>query len=805
MRTLFNLLTGKNGYAPYEYQKRVANRILKGKNILLSAPTGAGKTWAVLLPFLFSWKKGYPIVDRLIYVLPLRSLATSLYNETVMSCSSIFKVKKKPEERNGEVDEIVITIQTGEQKDDSFFEGDIIFTTVDQCLSSYINMPVSLPRRVGNINAGALLGSMIVLDEFHLLEPDKAMQTAIEMLSRLKPFSNFIIMTATLSAKSMEILNGLLGGEIIRLPEQEVLALPSHSDKKRTFRWANHALEAKDIIQSHHGGRSIVIVNTVGRAQEIFLDFNEYASHNGVKLFLLHSRFYPEDRKKTEDELMDWFGKNAKFSNTILVTTQVIEAGIDISADNLHTELAPLNSIIQRAGRCARYAGNRGIGTVWIYELQKDDSGKVRLGAYRDQSVAIRETRKVMELLDPGGEIIPFSLEQEWINQVHTEQECSYLQSYKQDTQQLKKQVHEAMDGRSPAAVRKLIRDVASVSVIITDRPEELRFDKREWPQMLSVPRSSLYRLKDFFSGIIDETWVAKLPMEGDDDQKSLHFEWQIISSIDEAVNAPWLVVIHPEYASYSQNIGLQIGVSGSFRPPKYHQRALISGYSIKYETYAEHVQQVLKVCRSMHPYYQNALSRLQDYYDNRINGKPIEQFVELACVLHDTGKLSIKWQEAVQAWQKHKNSSKLTDAPLAHSDYDPESDFEEKKRFSRQPPHAAEGAYAISKWLNGCMDNDFALVLWTAITRHHGAFTDSLGDFKLINGAAQWIQKDVTVECSTSIMLDDAPDMVMRKGYGKNALLSFSGNADDEDLWPLYVFFVRRLRLADQKSQQGG
>ncbi len=805
MRTLFNLLAGKKDYAPYEYQERVANYILKGKNLLLCAPTGAGKTWAALLPFLFSWKKATPIVDRLIYVLPLRSLATSLYNETIMSCASVFKVKKNPEERNGEADEIVITIQTGDQKDDPFFEGDIIFTTVDQCLSSYINMPVSLPRRVGNINAGALLGSLIVLDEFHLLEPDKAMQTAIEMLSRLKQFSNFIIMTATLSAKSMEVLNGLLGGEIIRLPEQEVLALPSHSDKKRTFRWVNHVLKAKDIIQSHQGGRSIVIINTVVRAQEIFWDLNEYASRNGIKLFLLHSRFYPEDRKKTEDGLNHWFGKNANLSNTILVTTQVIEAGIDISADNLHTELAPLNSIIQRAGRCARYAGNRGAGTVWVYELQKDDSGKVRLGAYRDQSVVIRETRKMMELLVPGGEIISFSSEQEWINQVHTEQECSYLQSYTQNIHQLKRKVHEAMDGKNPAAVRNLIRDIASVSVIITDRPEELRFDKKEWPQMLSVPRSSLYRLKDFFSGIIDETWVAKLPMEGDDDQAIMHFEWQIISSIDEAVNAPWLVVIHPEYASYSQDIGLQIGVSGSFRPPKYHQRPLISGYSIQYETYAEHVHRALKVCRSMHPYYRNALSCLQDYYDKRINGKPIEKFVELACVLHDTGKLSIKWQEAVQAWQKHKNSSKLTDAPIAHSDYDPENDFEEKKSFSRQPPHAAEGAYAVARWLNDCMDNDVALVLWTAITRHHGAFTDSLGSFKLIDGAAQWIQKDVTAEYSKSITLDDAPDIVMRKEYVKKALLSFSKNADDEDLWPLYVFFVRRVRLADQKSQQGG
>ncbi|HLC14801.1 MAG TPA: DEAD/DEAH box helicase, partial [Thermodesulfovibrionia bacterium] len=211
METIFNALTGNKGFSPYPYQQSVAVSLFEGKNVILCAPTGAGKTWAAVLPFLANWKLEQQFADRLIYVLPLRSLATSLYNDIRRACENAFnevseykiRFQKRP----------YVTIQTGDQKDDPFFEGDIIFTTVDQCLSSYLNMPVSLPQKVANINAGAFIGSLIVFDEFHLLESDKAQKTAIEMLIRLNPFSRFIIMTATLSSKSIDCLKSLLNAE----------------------------------------------------------------------------------------------------------------------------------------------------------------------------------------------------------------------------------------------------------------------------------------------------------------------------------------------------------------------------------------------------------------------------------------------------------------------------------------------------------------------------------------------------------------------------------------------------------------
>ena len=805
MKELFDQLTGNQGLKPYTYQERVAQYLCGGNNIFLCAPTGAGKTWAALLPYLWSKSQRIAFADRLIYVLPLRTLATTLYAETVACCKRVFKVKNLPEERINVENEIVITIQTGEQKNDPFFEGDIVFTTIDQCLSSYLNCPVSLPQRLGNVNAGALLGSLVVFDEFHLLEPGKSMDTAIEMLERLKPFSQFIIMTATLSTKSLNTLREILSGEPVQLKCEEVLSLPSHREKKRTYRWINRPLSSDDVLNHHAGKRSIVILNTVTRAQNIFKELRKKLEESNIKLMLLHSRFYSEDRKNTENDLTEWLGKDAVKTDVILVTTQVVEAGIDISADNLHTELAPLNSIVQRAGRCARYEGKRGVGTVWVYELETNEKGPV-LGPYRDndQKALIENTRIIMEQLPADGEILDFTEELERLDKVHTLYETKYLDSYWQNQGSLKNKVHEAMDGRNETAVRELIRDVASVNVIICNKPDSLRFNEARWPRMLSVPRTSLYNLAPFFEESRDfgET-VAWYPTESSniiDNESDFSFGWECVTAKESLKNVSWLIVINPQFASYSPKLGLQIGVNGDYEEPKYFDRPAIPRYKIHYETYREHVQKVVGECRARNHSYRNATIKLSRKYG--VSADRLEIWAVMSCALHDVGKLSIKWQESVRKWQQFKNPQKLTDEPIAHSDYNPETDFEQKIQLPKQPPHAAEGAYAMGQWLIDCMGEDVAVAVWTAIARHHGAFTESLGNFKMIDRASELVKKTLPCGSDKEVVLADEPDNVDQNKF-KEDLLFFSKN-DDERLWPLYVFLVRRLRLADQKSQKG-
>lgn len=82
------------GFDPYEFQKKVAELLLNGKNVILSVPTGAGKTWASIMPFLYAkHNKDNNFPQKMIYSLPLRTLANSIHYDidSLLSKESIKK------------------------------------------------------------------------------------------------------------------------------------------------------------------------------------------------------------------------------------------------------------------------------------------------------------------------------------------------------------------------------------------------------------------------------------------------------------------------------------------------------------------------------------------------------------------------------------------------------------------------------------------------------------------------------------------------------------------------------------------
>lgn len=125
-------------------------------------------------------------------------------------------------------------------------------------------------------------------------------------------------------------------------------------------------LVTKIIEEAEHNGgqRVLVVLNTVEKAQEVYenlcVTLEEKQKGNlRQKTWLLHSRFTLEDRRKKEETLKEEF-PNPKKDNDgakILVATQVVEASLDIDADVLFTELAPMDSLVQRMGRVLRRIG----------------------------------------------------------------------------------------------------------------------------------------------------------------------------------------------------------------------------------------------------------------------------------------------------------------------------------------------------------------------------------------------------------------------------------------------------------------
>lgn len=812
IRELLPRLLGKN-VSPYPYQGRVDEFLRQGRNVLISAPTGAGKTWSVLLPFLLSSLEGRRLADRVIYALPMRTLAVNLWDSTRKACERAGLAGTLEDDATSK--EILrITIQTGERKEDKFFQGDIIFTTIDQLLSSYLMMPVSLPGRLANINAGALVGSLIVFDEVHLLEPGRSLATVLDLARRFRGLAQFVLMTATLSGRAAQILEAELNAELVAVDEKDLDRMPNQREKQRTWVWVPRALTPEDVIEQHAGGRSIVVCNTVWRAQQVYAGIRELLAKKGLPTmpFLLHSRFLRDDRRSVEDELSSYFGPAASKTDVILVATQAIEVGIDISADILHAEICPANSLLQRAGRCARYEGKRGVGTVRVYELPTSDNGTPQPGPYRELVPLIDATREVIARETWNGTVVGYWDEQALVRRVHEDQEGTLLGNVILNARARAGEVAQAVDTGDRSKIRDLIRDVDSVGVLVHDRPEEVR--PADGPEVVSVPRTSLWALsRAFDDGSVQ--WVAMQPKDtqemGDLEFSGRHgFTWERVSSMNELRLAPWMIALNPAVASYDKELGLILGRPGGTTPIRYLEREAFGDSRMRCESSEEHARKTVAATSGVLGRSTMAVRMLEKRLSLPVG--TVERMALAGAALHDTGKLQVSWQRGITTWQRHKNPNHpilLSGEPLAHSDYVYHEDWQEARSsvYSR-PPHAVQGALAISNvlfddfvaWLaDEQLAMDCTAIVCSVIARHHSARAETVESFSLIPSAGGEVEKYLRLigHEARSPSLVQQPGALVRQDF-VDSLIKMER---DDTLFPLYGFLVRCLRLADQAA----
>lgn len=135
-------------------------------------------------------------------------------------------------------------------------------------------------------------------------------------------------------------------------------------------------------------GPTVLVVNRVDTAVQVFESLSSIVTRTrvGTDLRLVHSRFRPAERAGWRNAFLSRAACNAG-TDRIIVATQVIEAGVDVSAGVLLTEIAPWPSLVQRFGRCARWGG---AGPVIVLDSSPKDSkaaapyGKEEIDAARD-------------------------------------------------------------------------------------------------------------------------------------------------------------------------------------------------------------------------------------------------------------------------------------------------------------------------------------------------------------------------------------------------------------------------------------
>lgn len=174
----------------------------------------------------------------------------------------------------------------------------------------------------------------------------------------------------------------------------EVVGVPAARDPDHE-RWAELVLEAHRETSS---GITLAVANTVRSATALHSALKGIAIE-GIDLRLVHSRFRGLERARWRGTFLSREACEPK-ANRIIVATQVVEAGVDISADALVTEVAPWPSLVQRFGRCARYGGS---GRIVVVDRFHDRTSAAALKARTEEERAARRREEDARTSRPYG------------------------------------------------------------------------------------------------------------------------------------------------------------------------------------------------------------------------------------------------------------------------------------------------------------------------------------------------------------------------------------------------------------------
>ena len=394
-RDLFSRATGIQS-GPFEYQHRLATDPELPQ--LLDVPTGCGKTAAVVLAWLWRRRFAGPSTRdstprRLVYCLPMRVLVEQTRDECKKWLENLGLLAERPgddtlaggwgrDHREPGDHRIAVTgLMGGEDADewDRYPERDaIIIGTQDMLLSRALNRGYGMSRYRWPVHYALLNNDCLwVMDEVQLMGNGLATTSQLQAFRKIynKSGNNLSIwMSATLDRTRLNTIDN------DTTPDEWAYETLSENDlshavlrRRRNARkpigkappilttencsskdCGTYAQEVVGFVLDRHipGTLTTVIVNNVQRAQEIYKQILDFGSDGAPprtpeNTTLLHSRFRAPDRAERM-RLLEGDG------DRMIISTQVVEAGVDISARTLITECAPWPSLVQRFGRCNR-------------------------------------------------------------------------------------------------------------------------------------------------------------------------------------------------------------------------------------------------------------------------------------------------------------------------------------------------------------------------------------------------------------------------------------------------------------------
>jgi len=628
LRSIYEDLCKEKNWTPRYFIKETLDKLDRLLNeekkfvLIACLPTGYGKT-TITNVLARAALKGYPYFSRVIHVLPMRSIADDIFLEL-------------KEDKTISSD---LAVQHLLSPGSPFFAKRCIITTLDTFLLNFFKAPAYELSKLFHYDTAhsefpraMIYTSIIVFDEFHLftglgniINERKALTSVIAaIISLVDSGVPVVIMSAT-------IPNGLINqleeevkdarGILEKIEYKK--GIDSEFDKKLEEKKKRlHVLnqEIIEILNNVDKNKNIlIVVNTVEKAKQIYNSIP-----NKEEVMLLHG--------KLPEILRSKFAKEMKRSKPkILIATQVVEAGLNISYDILITDACPIDRLIQRAGRVCRFEEKE--GDIYI-------SSKIEHSAPYDKNI----TERTLDVIR-NCEELTFEFINEAIEKVYNEINAGELFKidYELKNTLLKLDTFPVFTHEE---AKKVIEDYKGLTENfgIISCFSEKRLDKKF---AIPIDEEKAILLLSKHSKIVNEKFEIKEEKINQIHSLSIYFLYKGYQGI----------VIPDE--EYIEMLG--------FNPnEKINKPCAFEGQSL-----INHTENTLKKALKMKHDFE-IMSRRYRSIGLNINIEKVEKLIKGACILHDLGKLADEYQESFNddCSCKGKYSFYLHEVPSAYYAY---------------------------------------------------------------------------------------------------------------------------------------
>jgi CRISPR-associated endonuclease/helicase Cas3 len=388
----FRAATGND---PYAYQRALAE--LSNPPAVLAVPTGAGKTQALIVSWLFRRLAHKTGPRRLVYALPMRSLV-----EQTVEVACHIRERLQLDSEQLSIHKLMGGAEPAELGDWRLWpeRDQILVGTIDMLLSRALNRGYADSRFAWPVAFGLLSNDCRwVFDEVQLMGSARATSAQLDGLRNALGTAlacETLWASATIDPRVLQTVDRPVLGSTMSLPDEDRGgALSGRLNARKTLERLDVVQQAgsdlatsiaKTALDRHVAGtRTLIVLNTVDLAQAAYRALGRFDGSAAIETVLLHSRFRPPERQTNMGRAL----AEPPSAGTIVVATQVVEAGVDVSARTLVTETAPFSSIIQRLGRCNRADEYPESSVVWLDRgpVSDDATGRKLTAPYHPSDI----------------------------------------------------------------------------------------------------------------------------------------------------------------------------------------------------------------------------------------------------------------------------------------------------------------------------------------------------------------------------------------------------------------------------------